>query len=231
MLLAVGKSVFHSLAARFTVLGFLGVQRTHDSSEPSRPAPWTSQWEPSAAELWEALQSTVASQGSCFPVLLSLPVSVRVMGQSPPSFPLRNENHSIPQRGEFPSAFLLLLLFLKIQTAPSAPCFRFLTLATTELQLLGQLVPSSGVHCCCCRWHFLLPDPTPPEFSDRAQDCGVRPSSRQCPLQSLRPSAALASQCPHWCRSFLYCKETYLRLLIAVWFGVFLQTPFVLWGP
>lgn len=29
---------------------------------------------------------------------------------------------------------------------------------------------------------------------------------------------------------FLYCKETYLRLLIAVWFGVFLQTPFVLWG-
>lgn len=28
----------------------------------------------------------------------------------------------------------------------------------------------------------------------------------------------------------LYCKETYLRLLIAVWFGVFLQTPFVLWG-
>lgn len=127
--------MFRSLAARFTVLGFLGVQRTRDSSEPSRPAPWSSRWEPSAAELWEASLSTVASQGSCFPVL-SLPVSVRVMGQSPPPFPLRNENLSIPQRGELPSAFLLLLLFLKIQTAPSVPCFRFLALATTELSQL-----------------------------------------------------------------------------------------------
>lgn len=29
----------------------------------------------------------------------------------------------------------------------------------------------------------------------------------------------------HWCGSFLYCKETYLRLLIAVSFSVFPQTP------
>ena len=28
----------------------------------------------------------------------------------------------------------------------------------------------------------------------------------------------------------MYCKETYLRLLIVVWFSVFLQTPFVPWG-
>lgn len=176
------------------------------------------------------------SQGSCFLVRVSLTVFVRAVGQSPPPFPLRNGSPSIPLRGEFRSALLLLLLFLsKIQTAPRVPYFSFLTLATTELQLFGQLVPSPGVHCCCCRWHFfLLPDPTRPEFGGRAQGCGVCPSSRQSPLQSLRPSAALASQCPHWCRSFLYCKETYLRLLIAVWFGVFLQTPFVpgwVWLP
>lgn len=95
LLLAVGKSVFHSLAARFTVLGFLGVPRTRDSSEPSRPAPWTSQWEPSAAELWEALQSTVASQGSCFPVLLSLPVSLSLSGMRTIAF-LRGESFLLP---------------------------------------------------------------------------------------------------------------------------------------
>lgn len=195
--------------------------RTRDSSEPSRPAPWTSQWEPSAAELWEALQSTVASQGSCFPVLSSLPVSLSLSGMRTIAF-LRGESFLLPS----PPAVVS-----KDPDCSQCPMLQVPNAGHHRAPALGQLVPGSRVHCCCCRWHFLLPDPTPPEFSDRAQDCGVRPSSRQCPLQSLRPSAALASQCPHWCRSFLYCKETYLRLLIAVWFGVFLQTPFVLWGP
>lgn len=40
------------------------------------------------------------------------------------------------------------------------------------------------------------------------------------------PQQLLLISVSHWCRSFLYCKETYLRLLIAVWFGALLQTPF-----
>lgn len=84
--------------------------------------------------LQEALQSTVNSQGSCFPVSVSVAVYVRAAGKAPPASPLRNENSSIPQRGELLSASLLLLSFLsKVQSAASVPCFRFLRLATTEL--------------------------------------------------------------------------------------------------
>lgn len=42
------------------------------------------------------------------------------------------------------------------------------------------------------------------------------------------PQQLLLISVSHWCRSFLYCKETYLRLVIAVWFGALLQTPCVL---
>lgn len=145
MLLAVGKAASPSPAGRFTGLGFRGVRRTRGSSGPSRPAPRALRWEPSAAGPWEALQSTVNSQGSCFPVLVSLTFMLEQWAK-PTLFPLRNEDPGIPWRGEFLSAFLLLLLFLnQIQTVPSVPCFRFLTLATTELRLFGQLVPSPGV--------------------------------------------------------------------------------------
>lgn len=44
--------------------------------------------------------------------------------------------------------------------------------------------------------------------------------SKVCNFQQL-----LLISVSHWRRSFLYCKETYLRLPIAVWLGVFLQTP------
>lgn len=91
----------------------------------------------------------------------------------------------------------------------------------------GQLVPSPRVHCCCCRWHFHLPDPKAPELSNRAQDGGVRSSSLlvSSAKSAPTPQQLLLISVSHWCRSFLYCKETYLRLLIAVWFGALLQTP------
>lgn len=116
-------------------------------------------------------------------------------------------------------------------------CLRFRTLATAQ---------SSGSHT----RRLPAPGPTaafsggpssfawsaPPQFSDRVQDsvglssfltADVAVSSSP---QSLRLQAALATQCLALVWKSSYCKETYLRLLIAVWFGVFLQTPFVPWG-
>lgn len=82
---------------------------------------------------------------------------------------------------------------------------------------------------------FHLPGPTPPRFSDRVQEFVGLFSLPAVVTQSLSLSKVcdfkqlLLISVSHWCRSFLYCKETYLRLLIAVWFRVFPQTPFVLW--
>lgn len=127
--------MFPSPAGRFTVLGSLGVQgETLGSSGPSMACSVGSPVETQYSGLQEALQSTVNSQGSCFPVSVSVAVYVRAAGKAPPPPPLRNENSSIPQRGELLSASLLLLSFLsKVQSAASVPCFRFLRLATTEL--------------------------------------------------------------------------------------------------
>lgn len=71
--------------------------------------------------LQEALQSTVNSQGSCFPVLVSVAVYVRAVGKAPPPFPLRNENPSVPQRGKLLSAFLPSAVISK-QDAVSPQC-------------------------------------------------------------------------------------------------------------
>lgn len=90
----------------------------------------------------------------------------------------------------------------------------------------GRLLLSSVVLC-----H--LPGPTPPQFSDRVQEFVGLFSLTAVVTQSLSKvcdfKQLLLISVSHWCRSFLYCKETYLRLLIAVWFRVFPQTPFVLW--
>lgn len=149
--------------------------------------------EPQYSGQQEAWQSTVNSQGSCFPVLVSVAVCVRAVGKALPPFPLRNGNPSIPQRGELLSAFLLP------QDAVSPQCSMLPVPKAGHRRApelpAGRLGPSPGVHCCCCRWRFHLPDPTAPEFSTRAQDCGVCSSSLQSPLQSLHPSAALANQC------------------------------------
>lgn len=79
---------------------------------------------------------------------------------------------------------------------------------------------------------FHLPGPTPPQFSDRVQDfVGLFSLPTAVVAQSLSLSKVcdfkqlLLISVSHWCGSFLYCKETYLRLLIAVWFSVFPQTP------
>lgn len=127
--------MFPSPPGRFTVLGSLGVQgETLGSSGPSVACSLGSPVETQYSGLQETLQSTVNSQGSCFPVLVSVAVYVRAVGKAPPPFPLRNEKSGIPERGELLSAFLLLLSFLsKVQSAASVPCFGFLRLATTEL--------------------------------------------------------------------------------------------------
>lgn len=154
-------------------------------------------------------------------------------GKASPLFPLRNENPSVLQRGEFLSAFLLLLLFLsKIQSAPGVPCFRFLTLATTELpSSSASWLPALGSTAAVVGGIFVCLTP-----HLQSSVTGLRSVGSILPHFSLlckacTPQQLLLISVSHWYRSFLYCKETYLRLLIAVWFSVFLQTPFVLWGP
>lgn len=94
----------------------------------------------------------------------------------------------------------------------------------------GRCQPGAG--CCFFRWYFGLPVPTPLQLSDGARGpVGLLSSSLQL-LHSLPFSKVcnfqqllLRISVSHWRRSFLYCKETYLRLLRAVRFGVSPQTP------
>lgn len=106
------------------------------------------------------------------------------------------------------------------------------------LQLPGLLVPSPGAHGCSPQRHLfvgLVPHPRSPVTGFRVSWVCFLFSPQLLHRLSPSPKSATFKQLllisvSHWCRSFLYCKETYLRLLIAVWFGVFLQTPFVPWG-
>lgn len=174
----------------------------------------------------EAVQSAVNSQGSCFLSWCHLPVSVRrAVGQSPqPPFP---------------------------------PCLPLLAVVSKQESSLSQSVPLPQVphagHC------TRAPAPTPVGSQPRSRPLlcpvvllhlpGLRLHSSVtgfripwvCLLFSLQmshsllsPKSATSSSSCYQCLALvwksLYCKETYLRLLIAVWFGVFLQTPFVPWG-
>lgn len=184
--------------------------------------------EPQYSGQQEAWQSTVNSQGSCFPVLVSVVVCVKAVGKALPPFPLRNENPSIPQRGELLSAFLLPLSFLsKMQSAPSVPCFRFLRLATAGLQSSrpARSQPRPGFTAAVVGGVFIC---LTPQLQSSAPGLRIVASvlahfSLLCKVCT--PQQLLLISVSHWCRSFLYCKETYLRLLMAVWFGALLQTP------
>lgn len=187
--------------------------------------------------------------GLLLSVLLSFTVSVgRAVGQSPrppepPSLPLSGmrimEEHSL-DGGRFFPAFLFLLLFLnqnQVSSSQSVPlpqvpnagqCTELSSSYTCWLQTPGPAAAFvSGTFFICLVPHL------------RSSVTGFR-SLWVCSLSlqlshSLSPSKVcnfkqlLLISVSHWCRSFLYCKETYLRLLIAVWFRVFPQTPFVLW--
>lgn len=183
--------------------------------------------------------------GLLLSVLLSFTVSVRrAVGHSPsPLFTpsVRNENHrrTFLGWGSLFPAFLFLLLFLNqnqvySQSVPLPQVPKRWPLHRA-VQLLHLLAPHPGASCCFRQWYFVIC--LVPRLHGSVT--GFR-SLWVCSLSlPLSHSLSLSKVCDfkqlllisvsHWCRSFLYCKETYLRLLIAVWFRVFPQTPFVLW--
>lgn len=194
--------------------------------------------------LLEATQSAVNSQGSCFlSCCHSLFLSGEQWGRAPAPFSLppsgmRITEHSSDRGSLFP-AFLFLLLFLNenqvcSQSVPLPQVPKCWPLHRA-LQLPHLLAPKPRAGCCFRQWYFVIC--LVPRLHSSVT--GFR-SLWVCSLSlQLSHSLSLSKVCDfkqlllisvsHWCRSFLYCKETYLRLLIAVWFRVFLQTPFVLW--
>lgn len=182
--------------------------------------------------------------GLLLSVLLSFTVSVRrAVGQSPAPFSLppsgmRITEHSLDRGSLFP-AFLFLLLFLNqnqvcSQSVPLPQVPKCWPLHRA-LQLPHLLAPKPRAGCCFRQWYFvicLVPRLHSSVTGFRSlwvcslslQSSHSLSLSKVCDFKQL-----LLISVSHWCRSFLYCKETYLRLLIAVWFRVFPQTPFVLW--
>lgn len=183
--------------------------------------------------------------GLLLSVLLSFTVSVRrAVGHSPsPLFTpsVRNENHrrTFLGWGSLFPAFLFLLLFLNqnqvySQSVPLPQVPKCWPLHRA-VQLLHLLAPHPGASCCFRQWYFVI-CPVPRLHGSVTGFRSLWVCSLSLPLShSLSLSKVcdfkqlLLTSVSHWCRSFLYCKETYLRLLIAVWFRVFPQTPFVLW--
>lgn len=192
----------------------------------------------------EATQSTVNSQGSCFlSCCHSLFQSGEQWGRAPAPFSLppsgmRITEHSLDRGSLFP-AFLFLLLFLNqnqvcSQSVPLPQVPKCWPLHRA-LQLPHLLAPKPRAGCCFRQWYFvicLVPRLHSSVTGFRSlwvcslslQSSHSLSLSKVCDFKQL-----LLISVSHWCRSFLYCKETYLRLLIAVWFRVFPQTPFVLW--
>lgn len=209
-------------------------------SAPSHSHTWGTAWRGPP----EAMQSAVNSQGSCFLSCCHSLFVRRAVGHSPsPLFTpsVRNENHrrTFLGWGSLFPAFFFLLLFLNqnqvySQSVPLPQVPKRWPLHRA-VQLLHLLAPHPGASCCFRQWYFVIC--LVPRLHGSVT--GFR-SLWVCSLSlPLSHSLSLSKVCDfkqlllisvsHWCRSFLYCKETYLRLLIAVWFRVFPQTPFVLW--
>lgn len=170
--------------------------------------------------------------GLLLSVLLSLHCFRRessgAKSQTPSSLALSGMRITEAFLGEVGVSFLPAFLFFSTSIKSVhrvSHCLRFLTLATAQSSPAPRPVgPKPGSPLLLFSVVLLrLPGPMPPQFSDRVQDfVGLFPFLPAVAAQSLSLSKVcdfkqlLLISVSHWCRSSLYCKETYLRLLIAV---------------